>query len=74
MEKNLAEMNIFEWSDKGGNGQGASFYAGAAGVLGEAILSGHFGLQEDFDRYTMPAGPERFIAHGGQGRRPLHGE
>ena len=40
--KNLAEMNIFEWSDKGGNGQGASFYAGAAGVLGEAILQRPF--------------------------------
>jgi hypothetical protein len=58
--KNLSDMNIFEWSDKAGNGQGASFYAGAAGVLGEAILCGHFGLQEDFDRYTLPAGPERF--------------
>ena len=53
-------MNIFEWSDRAGNGQGASFYAGAAGVLGEAILFGHLGLQEDFDRYTLPAGPERF--------------
>jgi len=60
VEKNLAEMNIFEWSDKDGHGQGASFYAGAAGVLGEAILGGHFGLQEDFDRYTLPAGPEHF--------------
>ena len=59
-EKNLAEMNIFEWSDRGGGGQGASFYAGAAGVLGEAILAGHFGLGEDFDRYTLSAGPERF--------------
>ncbi len=58
--KNLAEMNIFEWSDKGGGGQGASFYAGAAGILGEAILGGHFGLWEDFDRYTLPAGAERF--------------
>jgi hypothetical protein len=59
-EKNLAEMNVFEWSDRSGNGQGASFYAGAAGVLGEAILHGHFGLQEDFDRYVLPARPERF--------------
>ena len=58
--KNLAEMNIFEWSDKVGNGQGASFYAGAAGVLGEAILSGHFGLTEEFDRYTLPAGDGRY--------------
>lgn len=58
--KNLADMNIFEWSDKAGNGQGASFYAGAAGVLGEAILGGRFGLREDFDRYVLPAGPERF--------------
>jgi hypothetical protein len=59
-EKNLAEMNLFEWSDKAGNGRGALFYAGAAGVLGEAILHGHFGLQEDFDRYVIPAGPDRF--------------
>jgi len=58
--KNLAEMNIFEWSDRGGGGQGASFYAGAAGVLGEAILQGHFGLHEDFDRYTLPVGKDRF--------------
>jgi hypothetical protein len=58
--KNLAEMNIFEWSDKSGNGQGASFYAGAAGVLGEAIFFGRLGLQEDFDRYVLPVGPDRF--------------
>jgi hypothetical protein len=58
--KNLEEMNIFEWSDRTGNGQGASFYAGAAGVLGEAILSGHLGLQEDFDRYLIRAGDEPF--------------
>ncbi len=60
VDKNLDEMNIFEWSDKSGGGQGALFYAGAAGVLGEAIFSGHFGLQEDFDRYTLPAGKDRF--------------
>ena len=58
--KNLADMNIFEWSDKAGNGRGALFYAGAAGVLGEAILGGHFGLQEDFDRYTVPAADDRY--------------
>ncbi|MBE0664446.1 MAG: hypothetical protein IH584_01390, partial [Candidatus Aminicenantes bacterium] len=58
--KNLDEMNIFEWSDKSGGGQGAMFYAGAAGVLGEAILGGHLGLTEDFDRYTVPVGSDRF--------------
>jgi hypothetical protein len=58
--KNLAEMNIFEWSDRGGNGRGALFYAGAAGVLGEAILFGRLGLQEEFDGYVIPAGPDRF--------------
>lgn len=58
--KNLAEMNIFEWSDKAGNGRGALFYAGAAGVLGEAILSGRLGLREDFDRYVIPAAAGRF--------------
>ena len=70
--KNLSDMNIFEWSDKAGNGQGASFYAGAAGVLGEAILGGHFGLREDFDRYTLPRRARALFAHGRQGRRPLH--
>jgi hypothetical protein len=58
--KNLSEMNIFEWSDKAGNGRGALFYAGAAGVLGEAILGGHFGLSEDLDRYGLLVGNERF--------------
>jgi hypothetical protein len=58
--KNLADMNVFEWSDRAGNGQGASFYAGAAGVLGEALLCGRLGLQEDFDRYTVSAGEEKF--------------
>jgi hypothetical protein len=58
--KNLLDMNIFEWSDKGGHGQGASFYAGAAGVLGEAVLHGRLGLQEEFDSYLIPAGPDPF--------------
>lgn len=65
--KNLADMNIFEWSDKDGHGRGALFYAGAAGVLGEAILFGRLGLQEDFDRYSIPAGAGRFrlfVANG----------
>ncbi len=60
VKKNLSDMNIFEWSDKSGNGQGALFYAGAAGVLGEAILLGRLGLQEDFDRYVIPAGSDPF--------------
>ena len=58
--KNLGDGNIFEWSDKSGGRQGALFYAGAAGVLGEAILRGHLGLEEDFDRYTFAAGSGRF--------------
>jgi hypothetical protein len=58
--KNLREYNIFEWSDKTGSGQGAHFYTGAAGVIGEAILHGHFGITEDFDRYSIPVGADRF--------------
>lgn len=58
--KNLADMNVFEWSDRAGNGQGALFYAGAAGVLGEAILLGRTGLQEEFDRYLIPVGDAPF--------------
>lgn len=60
LAKNLDEMNVFEWSDRAGNGRGALFYAGAAGVLGEAILAGRLGLQEEFDRYLIPADSERF--------------
>jgi hypothetical protein len=58
--KNLRDGNLFEWSDRAGNGQGALFYAGAAGVLGEAILRGHLGFEEDFERYTFTAGSDRF--------------
>ncbi|MEI6614835.1 MAG: hypothetical protein WCL37_08045, partial [Chrysiogenales bacterium] len=58
--KNLGAGNIFEWSDKSGGHQGALFYAGAAGVLGEAILRGHLGLEENFDRYSFAAGSDHF--------------
>jgi hypothetical protein len=60
VDKNLRDGNIFEWADRAGNGQGASFYAGAAGVLGEAILAGHFGIEEDFDRYSIPGVSDPF--------------
>ena len=69
--KNLRDGNIFEWSDRAGNGRGALFYAGAAGVLGEAILRGHFGLEEDFDRYTFAAGSDHFKIDVKQKRRSL---
>jgi hypothetical protein len=60
VERNLARGNIFEWSDRTGNGQGASFYAGAAGVLGEAILYGHFAMSEEFERYAFAHAPDPF--------------
>lgn len=66
--KNLDDMNLFEWSDRNGNGRGALFYAGAAGVLGEAVLHGRLGLREEFDRYLIPLGDQRFklmVAKGG---------
>ena len=58
--RSLRHGNIFEWFDKAGNGRGASFYAGAAGVLGEAVLRGHFGLEENFDRYSFSVGMKPF--------------
>ena len=68
--KNLRDGNIFEWSDRAGNGRGASFYAGAAGVLGEAILGGHFGLSEEFDRYSFnaPGDPFKIMVNKGSDR------
>lgn len=41
VRKNLANFCIFEWEDRRGTGRGAMFYAGAAGVIGEAILMGY---------------------------------
>ncbi|UCH97200.1 MAG: hypothetical protein JSV88_10215, partial [Candidatus Aminicenantes bacterium] len=41
VKKNLANFCIFEWEDRQGTGRGAMFYAGAAGVIGEAILIGY---------------------------------
>lgn len=38
VRKNLVNFCIFEWEDRKGTGQGAYFYAGAAGVIGEAII------------------------------------
>ncbi len=66
--KNLADMNVFEWSDRGGSGRGALFYAGAAGVIGEAILSGRLGLQEEFDRYSINAVGEPFKFSASKGK------
>jgi len=41
VKKNLANLCIYEWEDRQGTGRGAMFYAGAAGVLGEAIRLGY---------------------------------
>ena len=38
VKKNLANFSINEWEDRSGTGQGAHFYVGAAGVIGEALL------------------------------------
>ncbi|MCP5047055.1 MAG: hypothetical protein GY940_07770 [bacterium] len=40
VKKNLANFCIFEWEDRRGTGRGALFYVGAAGVIGDAILTG----------------------------------
>jgi hypothetical protein len=40
VKKNLANFNIFEWEDRKGTGRGALFYTGAAGVIGEALITG----------------------------------
>ncbi len=41
VKKNINNLNIFEWEDYNGVGRGASFYTGAAGVMGEAIFRGY---------------------------------
>ena len=41
IKKNIKNLNIFEWEDRNGVGRGASFYTGAAGVIGEAIWKGY---------------------------------
>lgn len=39
--KNMARFLINEWEDRSGNPQGADFYVGAAGQIGEAIILGY---------------------------------
>jgi hypothetical protein len=41
VDKNLANYCIYEWEDRGGTGRGALFYVGAAGVIGDAIMTGY---------------------------------
>jgi hypothetical protein len=41
VEKNLSRFSINEWEDRSGNPQGADFYVGAAGIIGEAIFIGY---------------------------------
>ncbi|MCP5046683.1 MAG: hypothetical protein GY940_05900, partial [bacterium] len=43
VKKNLANYCIYEWEDRWGTGQEALFYVGAAGVIGDAILTGYPG-------------------------------
>ncbi len=39
--KNLSRFMINEWEDRGGHPQGADFYVGAAGQIGEALILGY---------------------------------
>jgi hypothetical protein len=41
VRKNLDRFNINEWEDRGGSPQGADFYVGAAGLIGESIFLGY---------------------------------
>lgn len=50
---------IFEWEDQQGNGQGAAFYAGAAGVVGEAVFHDYLGISEDF--HSIHLNPNLYI-------------
>jgi hypothetical protein len=51
--KHSRNFNIFEWEDRAGVGRGASFYVGAAGVIGEAIWKGYLGFDQDFGKYRI---------------------
>ncbi len=41
VRKNLDRFNINEWEDRNGSPQGADFYVGAAGLIGECIFLGY---------------------------------
>jgi hypothetical protein len=52
--KNVDNMGIHEWENRQGKTLwSALFYSGAAGVIGEAVLSGYLGYQVDLDRYRF---------------------
>jgi len=50
VKKNIKNLNIFEWEDRSGVGRGASFYTGAAGVIGEAIWKGYLKKNDKQER------------------------
>ena len=55
--KQLRAFTIYEWEDKSGAGQGAMFYGGAAGSMGEAIWKGYLGFDQSLGRYLIKPQP-----------------
>jgi len=56
IEKHRRNGAVWEWEDRLGNGRGAAFYAGAAGVIGELIWRDYLGLGEDFKSIRLQPG------------------
>lgn len=51
--QNLRSGGLFEWYTLEGEGRGSGDYAGSAGVLGQAIIEGYFGVYLSQDRLEM---------------------
>jgi len=43
-DQNVKSGGLYEWYNLAGEGRGSQNYAGSAGVLGEAIIEGYFGV------------------------------
>lgn len=51
--QNLRSGGLYEWYNLEGEGRGSGDYAGSAGVLGQAIIEGYFGVYLSQDRLEM---------------------
>jgi hypothetical protein len=51
--QNLRSGGLFEWYTLEGEGRGSGDFAGSAGVLGQAIIEGYFGVYLSQDRLEM---------------------
>ncbi|MFW6132016.1 MAG: hypothetical protein ACOC5F_05425, partial [Candidatus Aminicenantaceae bacterium] len=53
IRKNLANGTFYEWDNKEGVGCGSAYFTGSAGILGQAVFEGYFGIELAYNNLTL---------------------